>query len=320
MYFENNIIAPIDRTLLLSELTKEFFVRPTNFGKNDIYIFCGNQCPNVLLEIGRLREISFRLGGGGTGKPYDLDDFDIGPFAYKQLIVHNPEDNEIVGGYRFAVVPNVIDADGNIHLSTKEIFDFSDRLIKEYFPYTIELGRSFVQPKYQPSNDYKKGLFSLDNLWDGLGALIIDYPEMKYFFGKVTMYQGYNHIARDYIYTFIEHYFPAPFGLITIPHPVGITSDCSELKRQIEGLPYKEGYKIVNTMVRALNENIPPLYNSYMNTSPNMYCFGTAINHHFGDVLETGILIKIKDIYPLKKDRHVQSYNAFLSGDFKDEA
>lgn len=316
MNFDNNIIAPISKAALHSELTKNNFVRPTNFGKNDIYIFSGNDCPNLLLELGRLREISFRLGGGGTGKPYDLDHYDKGPHAYKQLIVWNAEDEEIVGGYRFAVVPQVIDAAGTVHLSTKEIFTFSERFITEYFPYTIELGRSFVQPKYQPSNDFRKGLFSLDNLWDGLGALIIDYPNMKYFFGKVTMYKGFNAIARDYIYTFIDHYFPAPKGLITIPNPVGITSDCSNLKKQIEGLAYKEGYKIVNTMVRALNENIPPLYNSYMNTSPNMYCFGTAINHHFGGVLETGILIKIKDIYPVKKDRHVQSYNEFLKGNF----
>jgi hypothetical protein len=314
MNFDNNIIAPINKQILVKELTKDYFVRPTNYGKNEIYIFKGSQCPNVMQEIGRLREISFRLGGGGTGHAVDIDDFDTSNFAYKQLIVWNPEDQEIVGGYRFAVVPEVTDASGNIHLSTKEIFEYSDKIIKDYFPYTIELGRSFVQPNYQPNNNFRKGLFSLDNLWDGLGALIIDYPEMKYFFGKVTMYQGFNQIARDYIYTFIAHYFPAPEGLIHIPHPVAIVTDCTELKNKLQGLEYKDGYKILNSMVRALNQNIPPLYNSYMNTSPNMYCFGTAVNHHFGNVLETGILIKIKDIYPVKKDRHVQSYNEFLKG------
>jgi hypothetical protein len=308
------IIEPVSKALLKQELTEERFVRPTNFGNNVIYIFDGNDAPNLLQELGRLRELSFREAGGGTGKAVDLDEFDTGAYNYKQLIVWNPEDEEIVGGYRFAIAKDVIDDKGVIHLSTKEIFNFSERMLTDYLPYTIELGRSFVQTKYQPNTNFRKGLFSLDNLWDGLGALIIDHPEIKYFFGKVTVYESFHTHARDLLYTFIEHYFPAPEGLIEVPHKVAITTDCSELEHKIKDLPYKEGYKIVNTMIRALGENIPPLYNSYMNTSPNMYCFGTAVNHHFGGVLETGILVKIKDIYPIKKDRHVESYTAFLNG------
>jgi hypothetical protein len=314
MHINEPIIEAIDRNLLEQELTEDRYVRPTNYGKNDIYIFDGTYAPYLMQEVGRLRELSFRQGGGGTGKPADIDSFDTGAYAYKQLIVWNPEDKEIVGGYRYAFVNDVTDEEGSIHLSTSEIFEFLPKLINDYFPYTIELGRSFVQPKYQPSKDFNKGLFSLDNLWDGLGALIIDHPEMKYFFGKVTMYENFNLHARDLLYTFIDHYFKAPEGLVKIPTPVTIQTDCAELQKQLEGLPYKEGYKIVNSMIRALGENIPPLYNSYMNTSPSMYCFGTAVNNHFGNVLETGILVNIKDIYPTKKDRHVQSYVDFLQG------
>lgn len=299
------IIEKIDRTLLKKELTPERFIRYTNAGKNEIFIFNGNEAPALMNELGRLRELSFRKAGGGTGKSADIDEFDIGKYAYKQLIVWNAEDEEIIGGYRFIIVRDSRDDKGFYHLSTSEIVRFSEKLKNDLFPFTIELGRSFVQPQYQPSIENRKGLFSLDNLWDGLGALIILNPDMKYFFGKVTMYTHFNKQARDYILAFMQYYFPDPDGLLEIPNQLKIESDTSALINKIKGLPYKEGHHILNKMVRELGENIPPLFNSYMNLSPTMRTFGTAINDHFGYVEETGIMVTIEDIYPSKKERHL---------------
>ena len=299
------IIDAVDRELLKQELQQGFFIRNTNNSHREVYIFDANQAPNLMREVGRLREISFRRAGGGSGKEVDIDEYDEGKYAYKQLIVWSPEDEQIIGGYRFIRVTDSKDESGKFHLSSSEIVEYSDKLKTEFFPFTIELGRSFVTPQYQPSLENRKGLFSLDNLWDGLGALVILNLDMKYFFGKVTMYTQFNTLARDYILAFMHYYFPDPDHLIHIPNPLKIESDTSVFLDKIRGLPYKEGHHILNKMVRELGENIPPLFNSYMNLSPTMRTFGTAVNTHFGYVEETGIMVTIEDIYPSKKDRHL---------------
>lgn len=302
------IIAPVERDLLKTELSRDKFVRSTNNGTNEIYIITHHDSPNVMREIGRLREVTFRYAGGGTGKSVDIDDYDISDKPYRQLIVWNPENKEIVGGYRFIKCNEAVDTDGQLSLATTELFEFSEKFIREYLPYTIELGRSFVQPNYQPSVNNRKGLFSLDNLWDGLGALIVDNPDMKYFFGKVTMYLHFNQRARDMILFFMKYYFPDKDNLVQPHRPLPYNTDVSDLEQLFKGLSYKEGHKVLNQHVRSLGENIPPLVNSYMNLSATMRSFGTALNTHFGEVEETGIMVTIADIYDTKKERHIASY------------
>lgn len=303
-----DIIAPISKEVLLAELTKERFLRDTNNGHNTIYVITHKDSPNVMREIWRLREVTFRAAGGGTGKEIDIDEFDISDRPYKQLIVWNPEEKEIVGGYRYIHCKDAIDENGKVNLATTELFEFSEKFIKEYLPYTIELGRSFVQPKFQPSSENRKGLFSLDNLWDGLGAISLNNPDVKYLYGKVTMYTDFNVLARDMILTFMKYYFPDKEKLVWPHNPVLIKSDMTAFLKSIQGLNYKDGHRVLNHNVRALGENIPPLINSYMNISATMKTFGTAINTHFGEVEETGILVTIADIYDTKKERHVLSY------------
>ena len=305
---ENRIIDPIDKHILKTELTEKTFVRKTNFGENEIYIVSNHNAPQTIREIGRLREITFRTAGGGTGLALDLDEFDVSETPYQQLIVWNPEDQEIVGGYRYIKCKEAIGRSGSINLATTELFDFNQDFIAKYLPTTIELGRSFVQPNYQPSQENRKGLFSLDNLWDGLGALIVDNPDIDYFFGKVTMYTDFNREARDMILYFMHHYFPDKENLMTAKFPIEIGIPNESFITTLNNCNYKEGHKHLNQQVRARGENIPPLINSYMNLSPSMKTFGTCNNEHFGDVEETGILVRIKDIYPEKTERHVSSY------------
>ena len=302
------IIPPIDRQLLKAELTSSTFVRKANNGDNLIYIINNHNAPNTLLEIGRLRELTFRAAGGGTGLDCDLDDFDTCENSYEQLVVWNEEDQEIVGGYRYILCKKAIMPDGNFHLATTELFSFSELFKTKYLPLSIELGRSFVQPQYQPSVNNRKGLFSLDNLWDGLGALTIIHPEIEFFFGKVTTYRHFNLEARDFILRFMQYYFPDTEKLVWPHHEVEPTADTVAFVKDLEGKDYKEGHKILNTLVRSLGENIPPLVNAYMNLSATMKSFGTAVNEEFGDVDETGILVAIDDIYPTKKERHVNTY------------
>lgn len=303
------IIQPVDKNTLLKELNKSKFIRNTNNGNNEIYIVSSNDSPNVLRELGRLREVTFRRAGGGTGKSIDIDEYDIGANAYQQLIVWDPKEKEIVGGYRFIRCSDAAKDDkGHYHLATSHLFKFSETFVKEYMPHTIELGRSFVQPLYQPINDPRKGLYSLDNIWDGLGAIIIDNPDIKYFFGKFTMYLNFNKQARDLILFFLHKYFPDKEKLVIPIKPRKLFTDKKELSAVFTGKEYKENFKILVQRVRKLNENIPSLVNVYMNLSPSMLTFGTALNDTFGEVEETGILVTISDIYDVKKERHIHTY------------
>ncbi len=304
------IIQPIDKDLLVKELNKQRFVRKTNKGDNEIYVVNHHNSPNVMLEIGRLREITFREAGGGTGKSADIDDYDTAEFPYEQLIVWEPRKQEIIGGYRFLNCARHIpyDEKGNIKLATTGLFELSDRFIKEYLPFTIELGRSFIQPEYQAIKAGRKALYSLDNLWDGLGALVVQNPEIKYFFGKITMYVSYDTYARDLILFFLKKHFYDQDRLVYPREPLQTKVLEKDLARVLSGNDYKEDFKILNRKVRDRGEIIPPLFNSYMNLSPSMKVFGTAINHKFGGVEETGILISIDDIYETKKHRHIMSF------------
>lgn len=303
------LIPPVPVSVLEQELTPERFVRVTNNGGKQLFIINHHNAPNVLREVGRLRELTFRDAGGGTGLDCDLDNFDTCEKCYEQLIAWNPETKEIMGGYRFIRCADAgTDDKGMYELATAEIFNFSDKFICEYFPYTIELGRSFVQPKYQPRPENRQGLFTLDNLWDGLGAIHVDYPEIKYFFGKVTMYTHFNAEARDMILHFMQHYFPDPDKLVWPMQELKPLHDMTSFEKELDGLPYKEGHRILNQHVRARGENIPPLINAYMNLSGTMRTFGTSVNDHFGGVEETGILVTLSDIYESKKERHVATY------------
>lgn len=303
------IIAPIPTSLLKSELTEEHRLRFTNKSNNEIYVVTAQQAPNVMLEIGRLREIAFRAAGGGTGKSADIDEFDTMENPYRQLIVWNPEAEQIIGGYRYLLGTDVqIDEAGQPILATSHMFHFSETFMRDYMPYTVELGRSWVAVEYQGTRAGSKSIFALDNLWDGLGALAVIKPNVKYFFGKVTMYPSYDRYARDMILFFLNKHFSDPEHLIIPTKPLEIEADPEKLKALFCEEDFRKDYRILNQEVRKLGYNIPPLVNAYMNLSPTMRMFGTAINYGFGDVEETGILIAVDEILDDKRVRHIDSF------------
>lgn len=293
----------------MGELSKARFVRNTNKGGNLIYEFDAHQAPLLMKEVGRLREIAFRMAGGGTGLSCDIDEYDESDIPFKQLIVWDPKEQEIMGGYRYILCKDLPQSqEGTKYLATSHMFHFSDDFIRDYFPETIELGRSFVQPLYQSSKMGAKSLFALDNLWDGLGSLVVDHPDIKYFFGKVTMYTHFNSRARDFIMGFWHKYFGDKTGMVYAYKPLKVGLSEEEEKEVFNGGSFQEDYKILVRRVRENNENIPPLVNAYMNLSPSMKVFGTAINDEFGDVEETAIIINLRDLYPNKSARHIDTY------------
>jgi len=312
------IIPKIDRKILKTELTPDKLFRKTNKSGNEIYLFTAHTAPNLMQEVGRLREIAFRYYGGGSGKSVDIDSFDTIENPYKQLIVWDPEAEEILGGYRFRCGNEIsFNAEGQPdNIATAELFRFSPDFLKNYLPYTVELGRSFVSLDYQSSKYGYKGLFALDNLWDGLGALSVLEPNLQYFFGKVTMYNTYNPNARNLILFFLDKYFHDSDDLVTPVHPLKTDMNKEEMAKFFSGKTFKDDYKILNTEVRKYNINIPPLVSAYMNLSPTMRVFGTAVNEDFGAVEETGILININEIFEEKKKRHIESFMHQLSSKF----
>lgn len=303
------IIAPVSKDLLKAELTEAKRLRNTNKGNNIIYIVDHFDSPNVMKEIGRLREVAFRDSGGGSGLSMDIDAFDTMENPYKQLIVWDPDGEAILGGYRYILGPDIkMDENGQPFLATSHMFHFSDKFIKEYLPHTIELGRSFVAPEYQSSKAGAKALFALDNLWDGLCALILQKAGMKYFFGKMTMYPDYNREARDLIHHFLFKHFPDKDKLVTPHEPLVIETDRDEMDKVLCLDDFKEDYKILNAEVRKRGVNIPPLVNAYMSLSPGMKMFGGAVNHEFSGAEEIGILIEYDEMYEEKKARHADSF------------
>jgi hypothetical protein len=303
------IIPPVPREELEAELTRERFVRTTNKGGNIVFDFSAPEAPALMREVGRLREIAFRMAGGGTGQGLDIDQWDVSDIPFRQLIVWDPDEKEILGGYRYILCKHLPqNQEGVKYLATSHMFHFTDKFIKEYFPQTIELGRSFVQPLYQSSKAGAKSLYALDNLWDGLGSLVVDHPDMVYFFGKVTMYTHFNQQARNLIMGFWQLYFGDRDKLVYPYNPIQVGLSVEESGQIFTTGNFQEDYKTLVRKVRELGENIPPLVNAYMTLSPSMKTFGTAINDEFGDVEETAIIINLHDLYTNKSTRHVKTY------------
>ncbi len=309
-----DIIAPVDRKLLLKELTKDKYLRPTNKAHNEIYVVNAHNSPNLMREIGRLREMSFRAGGGGTGEEIDTDKYDFLEKPYQQLIVWDPQSQEIIGGYRFLSGLEVgFDSNGQPEFVMSHLFNFSQKFISEYLPYTIELGRAFVQPDYQTSKMGTKSLFALDNLWDGLGALIHSVKNARYFIGKVTIYKDYPQTARELIYEYMFRYFPDNENLITPKDPVKVSSETTKLAREVlKGNDSNADYKALQKAVRNTGDNIPPMFNAYIGLTNTMRMFGSIVDHNFGSVFETGIMVTMADLLDTKRKRYIEPYIEYL--------
>ena len=305
------IIDPVDVELLKKELNSETFLRKTNRGDNEIYVVNNENSPNVLREIGRLREVSFRAVGGGSGTECDLDHFDLEDKACFQIVVWNPEDEEIIGGYRFTRWKMAsFHENGQPYVNTEHLFDFSQEFLDKYFPYCIEMARAFVQPKYQSAQAGRKALFALDNLWDGIGGVVASDPSVKYLSGKVTIYSSSPELSRKAMVYYLDKHFGDRNGLITSKNPETWTEEQAAMfDEMFTGANYKENYQILNNYVKSMGDSIPPLIHLYINLSETMKTFGTTFDPDFGDCYDTAMLITVADIYKEKYDRYIASYH-----------
>lgn len=310
----NEIIPAVDRNLIKAELTANRFIRPTNKGHNEIYIVTAHNSPNVMREIGRLRELSFRSWGGGTGKELDTDEYDFLKKPFKQLIVWDSEAEEIVGGYRFLSGRDVeFLPDGQPNFVMAHLFTFSDTFIKDYLPYSIELGRAFVQPDYQTAKMGMKSLFALDNLWDGLGALIHTEKNSKYFIGKVNIYNTYPQLARELLYEYMFLHCPDHENLVYPKVPITVSEESKKIARVILTEKNAESnYKALQKTVRHIGTAIPPMFNAYIGLTDTLRMFGTMIDPDFGGTYESAIMLTMGDLIESKRQRYIDPYIQFL--------
>lgn len=297
----------MNKEIIKAELKNIKFIKSTDYGNNEIYTFSAEESPILMKEVGRLREITFRAAGGGTGKEYDIDNFDISDNPFKQLIIWCPNSEQIIGGYRYKYGWEIeIDDNGCINTPSGELFSFSEEFHKTYTPYMIELGRSFVIPEYQATGSARKGLAALDNLWDGIGSIIVEnIDRAKYFFGKFTMYRNFDTFSRDLILRFLEYYFGNNEHLCHAIKPITREYSNQLLDSKFCLNSPEEDLKTLHTLLKIQEEIVPPLVNSYINLTKTLKYFGTTINTTFGDVEESGILLTIGDMEQRKYERYV---------------
>ena len=308
------IIDPVPVKLLKAELTKSKKLEDTNKGHNELYIVTWHDSPNVVTEIGRLRELAFREAGGSTGNAMDLDEYDKMEKPYKQLIVWDPDNEAIIGGYRFLFGSEAMfDEKGQPIMASAHQFHFSQKFIDEYLPHVLELGRNFVAPDYQSSKNGAKSIFAFDNLWDGLVAIIMKYPNLLYFFGKITLYPSYDHIARDLIYHFLWKHFGDKDELVRPWEDQAIMPDSNPALMDLilNKDDLLEDYKLLKAAARMRGVNVPPNMTAYISITSQMLMFGTAVNRLMHNIEDTAVLIPFDEIYHDKKSRHIGAYLRF---------
>lgn len=305
---QQDIIPARDPNVIRAELNEQLLLRKTNRAGNEIYTFHATDAPNTMLEIGRLREIAFRGSGGGTGLAADIDHHDMDKDGYRQLVVWDAKKSELIGGYRYMLGGEVHRKGDQTDLSSNEIFHFSETFIEEYIPKSIELGRSFVKMEEKNGQMMPVSIFALDNLWDGLGGLMLIHDDYQYFFGKVTMYSDYNKRAKDLIAYYLQTYFQGDQELIRPLYPIEIEMPLAEMQSVILGKDPKDDYKQLSKVIRNMGTVIPPLVNAYIGLSNSLMYFGTSVNPHFGDVEETAIMVPMEDISADKRRRHIESF------------
>lgn len=310
------IIDPVPVELIKAELTPSKKLEDTNKGHNELYIVTWQDSPHVVTEIGRLREVAFREAGGSTGNEVDLDEYDKMENPYKQLIVWDPDNEAIVGGYRFFFGSDaVFDGDGQPVMASSHQFRFSRKFIDGYLPHVLELGRNFVAPEYQSSRHGAKSIFVLDNLWDGLVAIIMKHPDLLYYFGKITIYPSYDPIIKELIYYFLWKHFGDREELVRPWPDLSVMPDSKpELMNLIVNREdLLEDYKLLKGAARMRGVNIPPNMTAYISITSQMRMFGTAINRLMNNIEDTCVLIPFDAIYLEKKKRHIGAYIRFTS-------
>ena len=294
------IAHPEDRRELKKELKASELLGETKDGKH-IYLYASqDKNSSVINEIGRLRELSFRKVGEGINKKRDIDKYDR---YYKHIILWDNEDLEIVGAYRIAECKNVILEYGVDALYTTTLFDYNDTFMP-YLDDAIELGRSFVQPKYWGSR-------ALDYLWYGIGAYLRNNPQIKYMYGPVSLSANYSKAAKDMLLYFYDKNFHDSDGLVSAKLPYNFTTDetlIKNLDEEFNSDDYKENFRTLKKALSSIDSNIPTLYKQYGDLCDEggiKFC-AFNIDPDFSNCIDSFIVVDVSLIKESQRQRYIQ--------------
>ena len=297
---ENTLAHPVDRRALREDLKKGELLGETADGKK-IVLFAYEADSPVMREIGRLRELTFRTVEEGTGESYDLDAYDA---EFRHLVLWDDQELEIVGAYRIGECAQILERSGMDGLYTPSLFDFNPALI-ERLPQSLEMGRSFVQPRYW-------GKRSLDYLWYGIGAYIKRHPEIRYFYGPVTLSDAYPQVAKELIVAFFSEQFGDDANMAVGKRPFRASEEVKQLAKESFRGDYKDAYKKLNRLLEQYQVKVPTLFKQYAELCEpgGMRFIDFSIDPEFGDCIDALILVDIQQIKPKKFQRYIGELSA----------
>ena len=296
-FFETQsaIAHPVSRIDLLNELKKSKLIGQTSDGKK-IYLYDYVEDSIVLKELGRLRELSFRKVGEGVNKKRDTDKYDI---YYQHIILWDENDLEIVGSYRIGNSDFIFKNIGVKGFYSNNLFKYNE----EFTPYlksSIELGRSFVQPKYW-------GTRALDYLWFGIGAYLKSNPNIKYMFGPVSMSATFPTVAKDMMIFYYSHYFKEEVNLVEGKTPYQYSNNISEIKELFDLEDKKKDFKFLKSALSNIGVTVPTLYKQYSEITEDggIKFLSFNIDKNFGDCIDGFILVEVDKIKDSAKKRYI---------------
>ena len=298
-FFETQsaIAHPVSRIDLLNELKKSKLLGQTNDGKK-IYLYDYTEDSIVLKELGRLRELSFRKVGEGVNKKRDTDKYDI---YYQHIILWDENDLEIVGSYRIGESNFIFKNIGVKGFYSNELFKFN----QEFSPYlrnSIELGRSFVQPKYW-------GTRALDYLWYGIGAYLKNNPHIKYMFGPVSISATFPSIAKDMMIFYYSYYYGEKEALVEPKVPYTYSNNLLEITELFILDDKKKDFKFLRTTLSNIGFSIPTLYKQYSEITQDggVRFLGFNVDKTFSDCVDGLILLEVEKIKDSAKQRYIEN-------------
>ncbi|MEW8648128.1 MAG: lysophospholipid acyltransferase family protein [Candidatus Thiodiazotropha endolucinida] len=293
---ERSIAHPESRQALKKELSKGRLLGETRDGKQ-IVLMDWEIGSALMREIGRLRELSFRKVGEGTGRRRDIDKYDT---HYRHLVLWDDNELEVVGSYRIGEAGPIINDRGMQGLYTTSLFDF-DESFQPYAERAIELGRSFVQPRYWGSR-------ALDYLWQGLGSYLRHHPEIRHMYGPVSISDRYPKAARDLMVVFYKHYFGCKSRLGEAKIPYQLDKACQEeFSRHFCGDDLERDLQELKNQLALYNVTIPTLFKQYTDLcEPGGVCFlDFGKDPDFAGCTDGMILVSVDKVKSVKRKRYI---------------
>lgn len=299
-----SLAEPAPAAAVAAELRPEMKVR--TYKGLEVYVTTAAESPTVMAEIGRIREREYRAVGAGRGGERDIDAHDTGEGCYRQMVAWDPEARELVAMYRFTFGADALQAGDLSRLRTAGLFSFSTAFAEQHLPWAIELGRSVV------NREAKRAIVGLFVVWAGLGALVAEYPQLRTFFGNVSIYSDWPRPAVDTLLAYLYEHHAGPEALIAAHPAAAYRSQVidEERRRLYRGVAMNEARERLLAELKAQGLALPPILLSYLKATDAMAVFDTARDADFGGALETALWVPTGDLTPKTRHRFIDNYEA----------